>query len=113
MWLNGLSPLRFPMQMMKYCCNLVEDLFPNVLGCSIVKRLPPVVRVIAQAFIQSCKTGRLAQTKNRRRDISKASMQHIPDGQTSTTESVADIVNAEDLHSVQSSYQYDMIMDIN
>lgn len=49
---QGLSSLRFPMQMMKYCCNLLQDHFPNVLGSLIVIRLPSVVRVIAQTFIQ-------------------------------------------------------------
>lgn len=49
---HGLSPLRFPMQTMRYCCNIFQDHFPNILGCLIVIRLPPVVRVIAQTVIQ-------------------------------------------------------------
>lgn len=49
---QGLSPLRLPIKMMRYCCNILQDHFPNVLGCLIVIRLPSVVRVVAQAFIQ-------------------------------------------------------------
>lgn len=49
---QGLSPLRFPMQTLRYCSNILQDHFPNVLGCLIIIRLPSVVRVIAQTFIQ-------------------------------------------------------------
>lgn len=49
---HGLSPLRLPMKMLRYCCNLLQDNFPNLLGCLFIIRLPPVVRVLAQTFIQ-------------------------------------------------------------
>uniref|UniRef100_A0A5B7C3A5 CRAL-TRIO domain-containing protein n=1 Tax=Davidia involucrata TaxID=16924 RepID=A0A5B7C3A5_DAVIN len=52
---EGLTPLRFPMQMMRSCSALLQDHFPNRLGCLFVIRLPPVVRVIAQTFIQVLK----------------------------------------------------------
>lgn len=47
-----LSPLRLPMEMMRSCSALLQDHFPNRLGQLFVVRLPPVVRVIAQTFIQ-------------------------------------------------------------
>lgn len=49
---DGLSPLKIPMQMMRSCSSLLHDNFPNRLGHLVVIRLPPVVRVIAQTFIQ-------------------------------------------------------------
>jgi hypothetical protein len=49
---EGLSPLKVPMQMLRSCSSLLQDHFPNRLGCLFVIRLPPVVRVIAQTFIQ-------------------------------------------------------------
>ncbi|OIW09174.1 hypothetical protein TanjilG_11312 [Lupinus angustifolius] len=49
---EGLSPLRIPMQMMKYCSSLLQDHFPNCLGCLFVIRLPEVVDAIAQTFIE-------------------------------------------------------------
>lgn len=49
---EGLSPLRVPMQMMKSCASLLQDHFPNRLACLFIIRLPPVVRVVAQTFIQ-------------------------------------------------------------
>lgn len=49
---EGLSPLRIPMHMMRSCSSLLQDHFPNHLGCLFVIRLPAVVRVIAQTFIQ-------------------------------------------------------------
>ncbi|GMY10807.1 phosphatidylinositol/phosphatidylcholine transfer protein sfh2 [Fagus crenata] len=52
---EGLSPLKIPMQMMRSCSSLLQDHFPNRLGCLFVIRLPPVVRVIAQTFIQVLK----------------------------------------------------------
>ncbi|KAJ6315767.1 hypothetical protein OIU78_019106 [Salix suchowensis] len=52
---DGLSPLKIPMQMMRSCSSLLHDNFPNRLGHLVVIRLPPVVRVIAQTFIQVLK----------------------------------------------------------
>lgn len=49
---EGLSPLRIPMQMLRSCSSILQDHFPNRLGCLFIIRLPPVVRVISQTFIQ-------------------------------------------------------------
>ncbi|CAN4098857.1 unnamed protein product [Withania somnifera] len=49
---EGLSPLRLPMQMLRSCSTLLQDHFPNRLGCLFVVRLPPIVRVVAQTFVQ-------------------------------------------------------------
>lgn len=49
---EGLSSLRFPMNMLRSCSAILQDNFPNLLGCLFVIRLPPVARVIAQTFIQ-------------------------------------------------------------
>ncbi|XWS28856.1 hypothetical protein CRYUN_Cryun25bG0107600 [Craigia yunnanensis] len=52
---EGLSPFRIPMQIMRSCSSLLQDHYPNRLGCLFVIRLPPVIRVIAQTFIQVLK----------------------------------------------------------
>ncbi|GAB4824374.1 hypothetical protein Ancab_007262 [Ancistrocladus abbreviatus] len=52
---EGLSPLKLPMQIMRSCIALFQDHFPNRLACLFVIRLPPVVRMIAQTFIQVLK----------------------------------------------------------
>lgn len=52
---QGLSPLKFPMNMMRSCSTLVQDHFPNRLATLFLLRLPPVVRVVAQTFIQVLK----------------------------------------------------------
>ncbi|KAK3014366.1 hypothetical protein RJ639_009140 [Escallonia herrerae] len=52
---EGLSPLRFPMQMMRSCSTILQDHFPNRLGCLFIIRLPPVVRVMAQTLIHALK----------------------------------------------------------
>ncbi|XP_057480654.1 uncharacterized protein LOC130767709 [Actinidia eriantha] len=52
---EGLSPLRLPMQMLRSCSSIFQDHFPNRLGFLLVIRLAPVVRVIAQTFIQVLK----------------------------------------------------------
>lgn len=49
---DGLSPFRFPMNMLRSCSILVQDHYPNRLGTLFILRLPPVVRVLAQTFIQ-------------------------------------------------------------
>lgn len=49
---HGLSPLRIPVKIMRHCCNILQDHFPNVLGGLIIIRLPSVVRVISQTFLQ-------------------------------------------------------------
>ena len=63
---EGLSPLRIPMQMMRSCSSLLQDHFPNLLGCLLVIRLPSVVRVIAQTFIQVSPTSILFSLHLRR-----------------------------------------------
>ncbi|RXI09849.1 hypothetical protein DVH24_023290 [Malus domestica] len=52
---EGLTPLKIPMQVMRTCSSLLQDHFPNRLGCLFVIRLPPMLRVIAQTFIQVLK----------------------------------------------------------
>ncbi|XP_062214144.1 uncharacterized protein LOC133915133 [Phragmites australis] len=52
---HGISPFRFPMQMMRSFITVVEENYPNRLGVLCVVRLPPVVRVIAQTLTQVLK----------------------------------------------------------
>ncbi|XVE79611.1 hypothetical protein DITRI_Ditri14bG0072200 [Diplodiscus trichospermus] len=52
---EGLSPFRIPVQIMRSCSSLLQDHYPNLLGCLFVIRLPSVVRVIALTFIQVLK----------------------------------------------------------
>lgn len=52
---EGLTPLKIPMQILRTCSSLLQDHFPNRLGCLFVIRLPPMLRVIAQTFIQVLK----------------------------------------------------------
>ncbi|EPS66043.1 hypothetical protein M569_08737, partial [Genlisea aurea] len=47
---QGIAPLRFPMQTMRHCVNILKDHFPNVLGCMIIIRATPLVRVITSTF---------------------------------------------------------------
>uniref|UniRef100_A0A5B7BU34 CRAL-TRIO domain-containing protein n=1 Tax=Davidia involucrata TaxID=16924 RepID=A0A5B7BU34_DAVIN len=49
---EGFSPFGFPMQMMRSCAILLQDHYPNRLGCLIVIRLRPVARVITQTLFQ-------------------------------------------------------------
>uniref|UniRef100_A0A0E0D8U7 CRAL-TRIO domain-containing protein n=1 Tax=Oryza meridionalis TaxID=40149 RepID=A0A0E0D8U7_9ORYZ len=52
---HGISPFRFPMQMMRSFITIVQENYPNRLGVLFIVRLPPVVRVIAQTLIQVLK----------------------------------------------------------
>jgi hypothetical protein len=52
---QGVSPFRFPMQMLRAVTTLVQDNYPNRLSRLLIVRLPPVVRVIAQTFMQVLK----------------------------------------------------------
>ncbi|AQK61908.1 SEC14 cytosolic factor family protein / phosphoglyceride transfer family protein [Zea mays] len=52
---HGISPFRFPMQMMRSFVTVAQENYPNRLGVLFVVRLPPVVRVIAQTFLQVLK----------------------------------------------------------
>lgn len=49
---HGVSPFKFPMQMMRSFITVVQENYPNRLAVLFVVRLPPVVRVIAQTFLQ-------------------------------------------------------------
>lgn len=49
---QGLSPIRFPMQMMKSCATILQDHYPNRLAILYILRLPPVSRVITQTFMK-------------------------------------------------------------
>ncbi|XP_077216549.1 uncharacterized protein LOC143851107 [Tasmannia lanceolata] len=52
---EGVSAIRFPMQMLRSFSGLLQDHYPNRLGVLFIVRLPPIVRVIAQTFIQVLK----------------------------------------------------------
>ncbi|GFP79320.1 sec14 cytosolic factor [Phtheirospermum japonicum] len=135
---QGLSSLRLPMQTLRYCCNVFQDHFPNVLGCLIVIRLPSVVRVIAQTFIQVLKPATKQKLRIEGQEFKKVlsdtfqtlpsylggsctctrctklgagSLQRISDRQTSITESLLNNVNTGNFPSEQLGYQYDMLMD--
>ncbi|KAK4786219.1 hypothetical protein SAY86_002908 [Trapa natans] len=49
---EGLSPYKIPVHMIRSCFSLLQDHYPNRLGCLFVIRLHPVVRVVAQTLIQ-------------------------------------------------------------
>lgn len=52
---EGISTLRFPMQMMKSCSILLQNHYPTRLAALYVTNLSPIVRVIAQTIIQVLK----------------------------------------------------------
>ncbi|KMZ62772.1 hypothetical protein ZOSMA_446G00090 [Zostera marina] len=52
---EGLSPFRFPTQLLTSCSTLLQDHYPRRLANFLIVRLPPVTRVISQAFIQVLK----------------------------------------------------------
>lgn len=54
---QGLSPLRFPMQMMRSCFSIFQEQFPGRLGFVFVIRVPPLVRVIAHTVTKVLKPG--------------------------------------------------------
>ncbi|KAH6803417.1 SEC14 cytosolic factor family protein / phosphoglyceride transfer family protein [Perilla frutescens var. frutescens] len=137
---QGLSPLRIPVKIMRHCCNILQDHFPNVLGGLIVIRLPSVVRVIAQTFLQVLKPATKQKLRIEGESYQKVlseCFQSLPSylgGQcscircsklqggdlcqilergASITESVSDIVDGEDFPLAQPSDQYDMIMENN
>ncbi|KAI3520007.1 hypothetical protein L1887_09228 [Cichorium endivia] len=51
----GLSPFGFPIQTFRSCATLLQDHYPNRLGCLLVVRLPSVARVITQTLFQVLK----------------------------------------------------------
>ncbi|XP_047975831.1 uncharacterized protein LOC125218239 isoform X1 [Salvia hispanica] len=136
---QGLTPLRIPVQLLRHCCNILQDHFPNVLGVLVVIRLPSVVRVIAQTFIQV-----LTPTTRQKLSIEGDSYKkvlserfrsipsylggqctcircarlqgagtlcQIAERQTSTTEPVSDVVDGEGFPLVEPTVQYDMMME--
>ncbi|GAV57902.1 CRAL_TRIO domain-containing protein [Cephalotus follicularis] len=52
---EGLYPLKIPMQMLRSCSSVLQDHFPDRLAFLFIIRLHPVVRVIAQTFLQVVK----------------------------------------------------------
>ncbi|KZV25530.1 hypothetical protein F511_27515 [Dorcoceras hygrometricum] len=135
---QGLTPLKIPMQMMRHCCNLLQDHFPNVLGCLIIIRLPPILRVMAQTFIQVLKPvtkKKLRIEGEAYRKVLSDSFQTLPsylggqcsctrcaklekgstsrslDSHTGTSEAVAEITNVEDFSFVEPNDQYDTLVD--
>ncbi|XP_061373221.1 uncharacterized protein LOC133315585 [Gastrolobium bilobum] len=74
----GLSPLRVPMKTMRSCSSLLQDHFPNRLGCLFVIRLPAVVRVIAQTFIQVLKPGTRKKLKIEGEMYQKVLYENLP-----------------------------------
>ena len=49
---GGLSPFGFPVKTFRSCALLLQDHYPNRLGCLLVVRLPSVARVITQTLFQ-------------------------------------------------------------
>ncbi|GJW33328.1 phosphatidylinositol/phosphatidylcholine transfer protein SFH11-like protein [Tanacetum coccineum] len=52
---GGLSPFGFPVKTFRSCALLLQDHYPNRLGCLLVVRLPSVARVITQTLFQVLK----------------------------------------------------------
>lgn len=52
---EGLSPFGFPVQTFRSCVVLLQDHYPNRLGCLLVVRLPSVARLITQTLFQVLK----------------------------------------------------------
>ncbi|PHU18522.1 hypothetical protein BC332_14217 [Capsicum chinense] len=52
---EGLSPLGFPIHMMRSCAMLLQDHYPNRLSSLIIVRLPQVAQIIMQTFFQVLK----------------------------------------------------------
>lgn len=52
---EGLSPLGFPIHMMRCCAMLLQDHYPNRLSSLIIVRLPQVAQIIMQTFFQVLK----------------------------------------------------------
>ncbi|KAG9159136.1 hypothetical protein Leryth_024255 [Lithospermum erythrorhizon] len=49
---DGLSPFGFPVHMMRSCAMLLQDHYPNRLGCLAIIRLPQIARVVTQTLFQ-------------------------------------------------------------
>ncbi|KAD7480084.1 hypothetical protein R6Q59_008881 [Mikania micrantha] len=52
---EGLSPFGIPVKTFRSCVVLLQDHYPNRLGCLLVVRLPSVARVISQTLFQVLK----------------------------------------------------------
>ncbi|KAK0570652.1 hypothetical protein LWI29_004457 [Acer saccharum] len=108
---EGLSPLRIPMQLLRSCSSRLQDHFPNRLGCLLVIRLPPVVRVISLTFTQTLPAylgGNCTCTK-----CSKISIQdkRPHTNETNRIQPYADVGDDEDLPSPCFVHQDDTDMD--
>ncbi|CAK9164556.1 unnamed protein product [Ilex paraguariensis] len=136
-----LSPLRLPMQMVRTCSVLLQDHFPNRLGSLFVIRLPPVVRIMAQTFIQVLKPVTRQKVKvegEMYQNVLSEYLQTLPsylggectcmtcgnlnmgnmqqpciNGETNEGEANADFSSGEDLLSLHPSSQTDMHMNNN
>lgn len=49
---HGLSPFGFPIHTMRSCAALLQDHYPNRLGCLMIIRLPQLARVVTQTLFQ-------------------------------------------------------------
>ncbi|XP_071708037.1 uncharacterized protein [Rutidosis leptorrhynchoides] len=49
---EGLSPFGFPIKTFRHCAILLQDHYPNRLGCLLVVRLPSIARMITQTLFQ-------------------------------------------------------------
>lgn len=49
---DGLSPLGFPLQMMRSCATLLQDHYPNHLYLLMLIRIPRVAHVVMRTFLQ-------------------------------------------------------------
>lgn len=49
---DGLSPLGFPIQMMRSCATLLQDHYPNYLYLLMIIRIPRVAQVVMRTFLQ-------------------------------------------------------------
>ncbi|KAJ8431147.1 hypothetical protein Cgig2_026744 [Carnegiea gigantea] len=54
---EGLTPFRFPLQMIRSCAVLLQDYYPNRLAALFVVRLPPMARMIAMTLFQVLRPG--------------------------------------------------------
>lgn len=74
---EGLTPFRFPVQMMRSCATLLQDHYPNRLAALFVVRLPSVARVIAQTLFQVLRPGTRQKLQILGDDYQKVLSEHI------------------------------------
>ncbi|KAK7402182.1 hypothetical protein VNO78_14236 [Psophocarpus tetragonolobus] len=75
---EGLSTVRIPMQIMRSCSSLLQDHFPNRLGCMFVIQLPANLHVIVQTFIQDLKPDTRNKLKIEREMYQKVLSDYMP-----------------------------------